>query len=226
MGIGRRRHRQHRHRRPVHRPVARQHDGRRARDRCRGRRRSRRGRCRPGRAAFGARHRRHRDRDRGRGADRRSRRAVLETLARGRRSMPARSRWRSASASASGSCSWPSPNRARTPGCGRCCSPGSRACRSCCWRTWSRRGVSERGSVGRSWCPAVAIGLLIAGSNVTYLLSTREGLLSVVAVVVAMYPASTICLASVIDGERATPAQLTGMALAVGCAGDDHDRAV
>ena len=64
--------------------------------------------------------------------------------------------------------------------------------------------------------PAVAIGLLIAGSNVTYLLSTREGLLSVVAVVVAMYPASTICLASVIDGERATSAQLTGMALAAG----------
>lgn len=63
--------------------------------------------------------------------------------------------------------------------------------------------------------PAVAIGLLIAGSNVTYLISTREGLLSVVAVVVAMYPASTILLASVIDGERATPWQLTGMAMAV-----------
>ncbi len=75
----------------------------------------------------------------------------------------------------------------------------------------------QRTTVGRALvAPAVAIGLLIAGSNVTYLLSTREGLLSVVAVVVAMYPASTICLASVIDGERATTAQLTGMALAAG----------
>jgi drug/metabolite transporter (DMT)-like permease len=63
--------------------------------------------------------------------------------------------------------------------------------------------------------PGAVIGLLIAGSNVSYLLSTREGLLSIVAVVVAMYPASTICLASVIDGERATRWQITGMATAV-----------
>jgi drug/metabolite transporter (DMT)-like permease len=64
--------------------------------------------------------------------------------------------------------------------------------------------------------PAAIVGVLIAGSNVTYLISTREGLLSVVAVVVAMYPASTILLASVIDGERATRSQLVGMALAAG----------
>ena len=63
--------------------------------------------------------------------------------------------------------------------------------------------------------PGLVIGLLIAGSNVTYLLSTREGLLSIVAVVVAMYPASTICLATVIDGERATHWQFAGMATAV-----------
>jgi drug/metabolite transporter (DMT)-like permease len=61
--------------------------------------------------------------------------------------------------------------------------------------------------------PAAAVGVLIAGSNATYLISTREGLLSVVAVVVAMYPASTILLASLIDGERATRWQLAGMAL-------------
>jgi len=64
--------------------------------------------------------------------------------------------------------------------------------------------------------PAALIGVLIAGSNATYLIATREGLLSVVAVVVAMYPASTIVLASVIDGERATRSQLAGMALAAG----------
>jgi drug/metabolite transporter (DMT)-like permease len=75
----------------------------------------------------------------------------------------------------------------------------------------------SRPAVGRGLVVPVAIvGVLIAGSNATYLISTREGLLSVVAVVVAMYPASTILLASVIDGERATRAQLAGMALAAG----------
>src|SRR5262245_39305407 len=64
--------------------------------------------------------------------------------------------------------------------------------------------------------PAAAVGLLIAGSNATYLVSTREGLLSVVAVVVAMYPASTIGLAAVIDGERASRSQIAGMVMAAG----------
>jgi drug/metabolite transporter (DMT)-like permease len=64
--------------------------------------------------------------------------------------------------------------------------------------------------------PAAVIGALIAGSNATYLIATRQGLLSVVAVVVAMYPASTIVLASIIDGERATRSQIAGMALAAG----------
>lgn len=70
-------------------------------------------------------------------------------------------------------------------------------------------------SVRRLALPGVAIGGLIAGSNVTYLLSTREGDLSVVAVVVSMYPASTVLLASALDGERPTPSQLAGMGLAV-----------
>jgi drug/metabolite transporter (DMT)-like permease len=64
--------------------------------------------------------------------------------------------------------------------------------------------------------PAVIVGVLIALSNASYLISTRKGLLSVVAVVVAMYPASTIVLAAVIDGERASRSQVVGMALAAG----------
>jgi drug/metabolite transporter (DMT)-like permease len=64
--------------------------------------------------------------------------------------------------------------------------------------------------------PAVIVGVLIALSNASYLISTRKGLLSVVAVVVAMYPASTIVLAALIDGERATRSQVVGMALAAG----------
>ena len=73
----------------------------------------------------------------------------------------------------------------------------------------------KRPTVRRLLLPGAVIGLLVAGSNVTYLLSTRRGDLSLVAVVVSMYPASTVVLASMLDGERPTPAQLLGMALAV-----------
>jgi uncharacterized membrane protein len=73
----------------------------------------------------------------------------------------------------------------------------------------------QRPTVRRLLLPGAVIGLLVAGSNVTYLVSTRRGDLSLVAVVVSMYPASTVLLASMLDGERPTPAQLLGMALAV-----------
>ncbi len=63
--------------------------------------------------------------------------------------------------------------------------------------------------------PAVAMGLMIGLANGLYLLSTREGLLSVVAVIVSLYPASTIILAIALDRERVTRSQLVGMALAV-----------
>lgn len=62
--------------------------------------------------------------------------------------------------------------------------------------------------------PGVAIGLLVGLANGLYLLAARRGLLSVVAVLVALYPASTVVLASVLDGERATRSQLVGMAVA------------
>ncbi len=62
--------------------------------------------------------------------------------------------------------------------------------------------------------PALAIALLLTAANVTYLLAARAGLLSVVAVVVSMYPASTVALATFFDGERPARSQLAGMALA------------
>ncbi|MFW2333003.1 EamA family transporter [Ilumatobacter sp.] len=68
--------------------------------------------------------------------------------------------------------------------------------------------------------PGLAIGLMIGLANGLYLLATRRGLLSVVAVLVALYPASTVALATVLDGERATRWQLVGMVvagLAVAC---------
>lgn len=63
--------------------------------------------------------------------------------------------------------------------------------------------------------PALAIGLMIGMANGLYLVSTREGLLSVVAVIVSLYPASTIVLATVLDHERASRSQLVGMLLAI-----------
>lgn len=66
-----------------------------------------------------------------------------------------------------------------------------------------------------AWFPGVMIGLLIGLANGLYLLAARRGMLSVVAVLVALYPASTVALASVLDGERSSRSQLAGMGLAV-----------
>ena len=49
----------------------------------------------------------------------------------------------------------------------------------------------------------------------SYLLATREGLLSLVAVITSMYPASTVVLATVLDHERLTRLQSIGLGLAV-----------
>lgn len=66
----------------------------------------------------------------------------------------------------------------------------------------------------RVWRIGVVIGSLIMLANAAYLLSTREGLLSIVAVVVSLYPASTVLLATIVDHERSTRPQLAGMVLA------------
>lgn len=69
--------------------------------------------------------------------------------------------------------------------------------------------------------PRSAAGLaLFAGSfgvlaNVCYLAATRRGLLSLVAVITSMYPASTVGLATLLDRERLTTSQLVGLGLAV-----------
>ena len=62
--------------------------------------------------------------------------------------------------------------------------------------------------------PGLGLGTLILISNGAYLAATREGLLSVVAVVVSMYPASTIMLAATLDKERANRPQIVGMVVA------------
>jgi drug/metabolite transporter (DMT)-like permease len=57
--------------------------------------------------------------------------------------------------------------------------------------------------------------LLDSAANVSYLLATREGLLSVVAVVASLYPAGTVFLARVVLGERLGPQRLAGVAAAL-----------
>jgi drug/metabolite transporter (DMT)-like permease len=61
---------------------------------------------------------------------------------------------------------------------------------------------------------AVLAGALDMAANVLYLEAVRGGLLSLVAVVSSLYPASTVVLAYGVDGERFSRSQAVGMALA------------
>jgi drug/metabolite transporter (DMT)-like permease len=88
---------------------------------------------------------------------------------------------------------------------------GAPALAAAFWWFRRRRGVTLTRA---ALLPGLAVGLLVVGANAAYLLATREGLLSVVAVVVAMYPAGTIGLATLLDGERPSRSQLVGMAMA------------
>ena len=69
---------------------------------------------------------------------------------------------------------------------------------------------------GSAWRLAAFAGVLDMSANFLYLLAVQRGLLSVVVVVVALYPVSTVCLAMGLDKERVSRPQAWGMALAVG----------
>jgi len=60
-----------------------------------------------------------------------------------------------------------------------------------------------------------AAGALDSAANVFFLLAVRQGLVSVVAVLAALYPVSTVVLARVVLHERFHRLQLAGMALAL-----------
>ena len=62
---------------------------------------------------------------------------------------------------------------------------------------------------------AVLAGVGSAIANVCYLAATRRGLLSLVAVITSLYPATTVGLATVLDGERLSRSQVLGMGLAL-----------
>ncbi len=56
-------------------------------------------------------------------------------------------------------------------------------------------------------------GILDTAANAFYLLAVKHGLLSVVATLASLYPASTVLLARVVCGERLRPAQRVGLAV-------------
>jgi uncharacterized membrane protein len=62
---------------------------------------------------------------------------------------------------------------------------------------------------------SIAAGVLDTSANGLYLLATHSGMMSIVSVVVAMYPVATVFLAMTLDHERLHKSQGVGLALAV-----------
>lgn len=76
-------------------------------------------------------------------------------------------------------------------------------------------------SIGRARWPGRQVGLLATASSAldvvataAFLLATREGLLAIVAVITALYPAATLLMARMVLGERLQRIQLVGLGLA------------
>jgi drug/metabolite transporter (DMT)-like permease len=63
---------------------------------------------------------------------------------------------------------------------------------------------------------ALACGVLDLAANVLFMLAVRSGMISIVAVISSLYPASTVTLAAVLLGERLVRIQWIGVALALG----------
>jgi drug/metabolite transporter (DMT)-like permease len=74
-------------------------------------------------------------------------------------------------------------------------------------------GLVRRPAAGVVWLALVA-GALDAAANAAYLVAVRHGMLALVAVLVALYPASTILLAAAVLRERTGTAQRLGLAAA------------
>ncbi len=75
------------------------------------------------------------------------------------------------------------------------------------------RDVSMRAPGRTIWWVALA-GMGDIAANALYLLAAREGLLSIVAPIAALYPVSTVLLAFGLDKERVRPIQVAGLGLA------------
>ena len=76
-----------------------------------------------------------------------------------------------------------------------------------------RKGAAPNGA-SPQWPAVVASGLFSAVAHVSFLLATRRGLLTLVAVIASLYPASTLLLARLFLGERIAGLQRFGAVLA------------
>jgi drug/metabolite transporter (DMT)-like permease len=74
--------------------------------------------------------------------------------------------------------------------------------------------VTAAGPPRAALAAALGCGLLDAAANMLYVLALSHGLLSVVSVLTALYPAGTVLLARYVLGERLTGVQRTGLAVA------------
>ena len=88
--------------------------------------------------------------------------------------------------------------------------------------TRARRGTAESTDARSGWRAGLGIalicGTLDATANAMILFGLRLGDLSVMSVLVALYPAGTILLAGILLRERIAPVQWAGLALAVAAA--------
>jgi drug/metabolite transporter (DMT)-like permease len=75
-------------------------------------------------------------------------------------------------------------------------------------------GSLRRGARSRDVAGAVVVGLIGAGASVAYFLATQAGLLSIVVVLTALYPAVTVVLAVLLTKESIGRLQAVGLATA------------
>lgn len=79
----------------------------------------------------------------------------------------------------------------------------------------SARVGSDAARRGRMPLVLIVCGICDAGANALFLLATHEGLLTLVAVLGSLYPASTVALATTVTHERLSRVQVLGVALAL-----------
>ncbi|MER5517502.1 hypothetical protein [Streptomyces sp. NPDC002763] len=93
---------------------------------------------------------------------------------------------------------------------------GARAASILCVAPGALRGWPKAGGAPVPWLPVVLAGALDSAAFAFCLFATDQGLLSVVGPIVSLYPAATVVLALVLDGERVTAPQALGLCLGAG----------
>ncbi|MFG2960202.1 EamA family transporter [Streptomyces sp. NPDC048291] len=93
---------------------------------------------------------------------------------------------------------------------------GARAVSILCVTPGALRARPETGGTSVPWLPVVLAGVLDTAAFAFCLFAADQGLLSVVGSIVSLYPAATVVLALVLDGERVTAHQALGLFLGAG----------